>query len=74
MSFSDMVNEQGYENSHEDTQSLAGYCAYIRPMSVEGKQAFAIISDEGVQLAVFDSYDTAYFSARQYDLTLVPLH
>lgn len=48
--------------------------AYIRPVTGESEKSYAVCAADGTQLAVFASYDAAFFTARQYDLNPVNLH
>jgi hypothetical protein len=47
---------------------------YIRPTTDGKSQGFAVCAADGTELAVFASYDAAYFTARQYNLTPVNIH
>jgi len=49
------------------------HIAYIRPID-KGDNGYAVCSAEGKQLAVFPSYDAAFFTARQYNLAPVNVH
>ena len=56
--------------------ALAGdpaHIAYIRP-ATNGEKGFAVCSSDGKQLAVFNTYDAAFFTAREYNLTPVNVH
>lgn len=46
----------------------AGCLCYIRVVEKEAKTQYALCAADGTQLALFDSYDAAYFTARQHDL------
>lgn len=51
------------------------HIAYIRPASDEqGKASFVVCAADGSELASFDSYDSAFYTARQYDLQPVRVH
>ncbi len=47
---------------------------YIRPVQDGKSDGFAVCAADGTQLAVFPSYDAAYFTARQFNLTPVNIH
>ena len=49
------------------------HIAYIRPLH-NGDKGYAVCSTDGKQLAVFASYDAAFFTAREYNLTPVNVH
>lgn len=49
------------------------HIAYIRPV-LDGDKGFAVCSADGKQLAVFPTYDAAFFTAREYNLTPVNVH
>ncbi len=49
------------------------HIAYIRPAS-KGETGYAVCSADGKQLAVFPNYDSAFFTARQYNLAPVNVH
>lgn len=51
----------------------SAHIAYIRPV-LEGDKGYAVCSTDGKQLAVFSSYDAAFFAAREYNLTPVNVH
>ena len=43
---------------------------YIRPVHTQNKEnGYAVCAADGTQLAVFPTYNAAYFTARQYNLT-----
>ena len=48
--------------------------AYIRELGEDEGNGFAICSDEGKVLASFATYESAYFTARQFRLTPLSLH
>ncbi len=51
------------------------HIAYIRPdESEDGDGAFVVCAADGSELASFDSYDSAYYTARQYNLQPVMIH
>lgn len=47
---------------------------YIRPVTDDKGNGFAVCAADGTQLAVFPSYDAAFFTARQFNLTPVNIH
>ncbi len=49
------------------------HIAYIRPVTM-GDKGYAVCSADGKQLAVFPTYDAAFFTAREYNLTPVNVH
>ena len=48
--------------------------AYVRPVEVEGRQAYAVHAADGATLAVVGSRDIAFITARQCDLEPVSVH
>ncbi len=48
--------------------------AYIRPLIHRGQEAFAVCAEDGTRLALFSTYDEAYFTARQHNLEPVSVH
>jgi hypothetical protein len=51
-----------------------GQLAYIKPVNVEGEDAFAVHSADGQQLAVVTDRDVAFTLVRQNDLDPVSVH
>jgi hypothetical protein len=49
------------------------HIAYIKPLA-KGQDGYAVYSADGKQLAVFPNYDSAFFTARQYNLQPVNVH
>jgi len=47
------------------------HIAYIKRA---GENGYAVCSADGKQLAIFPNYDTAFFTARQYNLFPVNVH
>ena len=47
---------------------------YIRPVPNNKGSGFAVCAADGTELAVFESYDAAFFTARQFNLTPVNIH
>lgn len=50
------------------------HMAYIRPIKTPGKTGYAVCAADGTELAVFESEDEAYFTARQHNLQPVSIH
>jgi hypothetical protein len=51
------------------------FLTYVRQVTLEDNTvAYAVCSDEGVQLALFASEEAAYYSARQNNLCPVRVH
>ena len=48
--------------------------AYIRPVSEGMVTGFGVFAAAGTQLAIFDSAENAYFTARQNNLQPVSIH
>jgi len=48
--------------------------AYIKRLPQGGEAGYAVHSSDGTQLAVFENYDTAFFTARQHNLYPVSVH
>lgn len=48
--------------------------AYIRELDPVEGEGYAICSDEGKILASFATYESAYFTARQFRLTPLSVH
>jgi len=48
--------------------------AYIKPIPTGDSNLYAVHSSDGRQLAVFESYDSAFFAARQYNFAPVSVH
>ncbi len=48
--------------------------AYIRPVQEGVVTGFGVFAADGTQLAVFETAETAYFTARQNNLQPVSLH
>ncbi|MGB4057428.1 MAG: DUF1150 family protein [Alphaproteobacteria bacterium] len=48
--------------------------AYIRPVVVENKKAYAIHAADGTPLSVMDTHDTAMVAVRHNDLEPVTVH
>ncbi len=44
------------------------HLAFVKPIIVDGRQAFAIHAADGSELAVFDDRDHAFVAARHNDL------
>ncbi len=48
--------------------------AYIRPVFLDDRQAYAIHAADGTPLSVMENMQDAVFAVRQNDLTAVTLH
>lgn len=48
--------------------------AYVRPVITDKGKSYAVCAADGTQLALFDSEDAAFFSAKQHDLEPVLIH
>jgi hypothetical protein len=60
----------------EPTSALpTNFMTYIRPIHLDScAVAYGVYSEDGAQLAIFGSYDAAFYSARQNNLTPVNVH
>lgn len=70
-------------NTPKQTQDLASlamslvgvaHVAYIKPVQQDVGTGFAVFAADGTQLAVFPSYEAAFFTARQHNLEPVSIH
>ncbi|MBY0355438.1 MAG: DUF1150 domain-containing protein [Rickettsiales bacterium] len=52
----------------------SSFLTYIREISVGDHKAYAVCAEDGLQLAVFQTPEAAYFSARQFNLIPVSVH
>lgn len=63
---------------HLSTQDFLNFgirqVAYIRPVSVENKTAYAIHAADGTPLSVLETRDSAIIAARHNDLEPVTVH
>jgi hypothetical protein len=48
--------------------------AYIRPVNIQNRTAYAIHAADGTPLSVMDSFDTALTAVRHNDLEAVTVH
>jgi hypothetical protein len=48
--------------------------AYVKPIVVDGRKAFAIHAADGSELAVFDDRDAAFVAAQRNDFHTVSVH
>lgn len=48
--------------------------AYLKPVNTAQGKGYAVFTDSGEQLAIFDTQDAAYFAAQQHDLKPVLLN
>ena len=53
---------------------MVNQVAYIKPVSENGENAFAIHAADGTQLAVIGDRDTAFAAVRSHDLEAVRVH
>ena len=52
----------------------ASCVSYIRQVRTEQGDRFALFAADGTQIALFDSHEAAYFTARQHDLDPLSVH
>jgi hypothetical protein len=52
----------------------ASFLTYIREIPMGDTKGYAVCTEDGMQLAVFQSPEAAYFSARQFNLSPVSVH
>lgn len=52
----------------------SGFTTYIREVPLGDSKGYAVCTEDGMQLAVFQTPEAAYFSARQFNLTPVSVH
>ena len=52
----------------------APYLAYVRPLSVDDEEVFAIYAADGTQLGVCPTREVAFVAARQHDLEPLSVH
>ncbi len=72
-------NVSGQETLHDISAPEASlptdFLTYIRPIEIDNCGiAYGVYSEDGAQLAIFGSFDAAYYSARQNNLTPVQVH
>jgi|GEM_PF-1138419 len=72
-------NVSGHETLNhisEPTSALpTDFMTYIKPIELENCGiAYGVYSEDGAQLAIFGSYDAAFYSARHNNLTPVQVH
>jgi hypothetical protein len=48
--------------------------AYVKPVTVDGRNGFAICAADGTQIAVLADHDIAFATARQHDLEPLSVH
>ncbi len=53
---------------------LDSHIVYIRPFCQDGNNGYAIHAADGKPLGVFESYDSAFFTAKLHDLAPVSVH
>ena len=60
------------------TQDLAALglqdVAYVKPVVVEGKAAYAVHAADGTPIAVLSNRDVAFIAVRQHELEPVSVH
>lgn len=62
--------KQAFIAASQDTS----FMTYIREISLGDSKGYAVCTEDGMQLAVFQTPEAAYFSARQFNLTPVSVH
>ncbi len=50
------------------------YVAYVKPMTVDGVEAYGIFGADGEQIGVTPGRDTAFAAIRQHDLEPLSVH
>lgn len=50
------------------------WIAYVKPVEVDGKAAYAIHAADGTEMAIAKSHDSAFATIRQNDLEPVSVH
>lgn len=48
--------------------------AYIKPLSTDGNAGYGVYTAGGEQLGIFQSYESAFFTARQCNFAPVSVH
>jgi hypothetical protein len=56
------------------TSPEVSFMTYIREIPMGDSKGYAVCTEDGMQLAVFQTPEAAYFSARQFNLTPVSVH
>lgn len=57
------------------SQESTSFVTYVRPVTLDDDMiAYGVYSEEGIQLAVFDSEEAAYYAARLNHLEPVLIH
>jgi len=51
-----------------------GEIAYLRPVSVQGEEVFAVMGADGRQIGMAPDRESAAGAALQHELVVVPLH
>lgn len=69
-----IFNENVQMVSTDAVQAKQPPLAYIRELSPVEGEGYAICSDEGKVLASFSTYESAFFTARQFRLTPLAIH
>ncbi len=74
-SIDNMISINDNALHHMEAFANAAFMTYVRPVTLEDNTlAYAVCSEDGVQLALFASEEAAYFSARQNNLSPVRVH
>lgn len=61
--------------TQQDLAALgAGHIAYVRALSVQGEEVFAVMGADGRQVGLAPDIESAESAAYQHDLLIVPLH
>ena len=69
------VDKKPLESSYIPTHNVDySALAYVKPVSTDSGNGFAVYASDGSQLAVFGSRDAAVIAARQHDLEPVQIH
>lgn len=78
-----MTDPRDELHTREDLRSLSAVdframginrIAYVRPVRIMGRSAFAIHAADGTQLTVMDDMQTAHMLALQNDVEIVTVH
>ena len=62
--------KEAFITAAQDTSFLT----YIREVPLGIAKGYAVCTEDGMQLAVFQTPEAAYYSARQFNLTPVSVH
>ena len=60
----------------EDAPNIANLStlAYIRPVNTRKGRVYAVCTEDGQELAAFPCFDSAYYTAKQFNLQPVQMH